>query len=116
MGNFKVISQETKEQVINRIKQEGVSVAQAAKDAGVSVQSVYAWLAKGVVSEPGILEVNKLKRENQFLLELVGKLTAEMERGKKKEKNKIIGMTQIILKQHPDATGMMEKATKTALA
>lgn len=86
MGNFKVISKETKEEVINRIKQEGVSVAQAAKDAGVSVQGVYAWLAKGVTAEPGILEVNKLKRENQFLLELVGKLTAEMERGKKKEK------------------------------
>jgi len=35
------IAPEVKAQIINRIKNDGVSVAQAAKDAGVSDASVY---------------------------------------------------------------------------
>ena len=86
MGNFRVISKETREQILHRIKNEGIIAAQAAREAGVSPKTVYNWLAKGIDAEPGILEVNKLKRENQFLLELVGKLTAAMEKDKRKGK------------------------------
>jgi len=86
MGNYRVIAKEIKEQVVHRVKEEGISVSQAARDAGVSVQSVYDWLGKGTSGEPGILEINKLKRENQFLLELVGKLTKELELEKRRGK------------------------------
>lgn len=40
------IAPEVKEQVINRIKNEDVSVAEAVRDAGVSDASVYTWLRK----------------------------------------------------------------------
>ncbi len=87
MGNFKVVAKEIREQVIHRVKQEGASVAVAAADAGVSTKTVYNWLLRGVTKEPGILEINRLKRENQFLVALLGKLTMEKEyerlRGKK---------------------------------
>jgi len=86
MGNFKVISKDIKEQVISRIKNDGISVAQAASDAGVSTKSVYNWLAFGAFANPSLLEINKLKRENQFLLELIGKLTMEQEKQKKGKK------------------------------
>jgi transposase-like protein len=86
MGNFKVISKEVKEQVISRIKNDGISVATAASDAGVSTKSVYNWLSSEVYANPSLLEINKLKRENQFLLELVGKLTMEQEKQKSKGK------------------------------
>jgi transposase-like protein len=86
MGNYRVIAKEVKEHVVHRVKEEGISVSQAARDAGVSVQSVYDWLGKGTSGEPGILEINKLKRENQFLLELVGKLTKELELEKRRGK------------------------------
>jgi transposase-like protein len=72
------ISQEIKEQIINRIKHDGVSVLQAATDAGVSTVSIYSWLgttARGTVS---LLEHNKLKKENQQLKEIIGELTIRM--------------------------------------
>lgn len=84
MGNFRVISKEIKEQVVGRIRNDGITAAQAAREAGLSSNTVYGWLSKGVEREPGILENNRLKRENQFLMMLLGKLTMEKEqRGKK---------------------------------
>jgi transposase-like protein len=84
MGNFRVISKDIKDQIINRIKNEGIPAIQAARDAGISPNTVYGWISKQVNREPGIIEMNKLKRENQFLMTLLGKLTMEKElRGKK---------------------------------
>lgn len=85
MGSYRVIAKEIKEQILNRIKNDGVIAAQAAKDAGVSPKTVYAWLAKGIEKDGNVLDINKLKRENQLLLQLIGKLILEKEqiRGKK---------------------------------
>ena len=85
MGNFKVIAKDVREQIVNRIKNDGVSAAQAARDAGVSAKTVYNWLARGVAKEPGILENNKLRRENQFLMQLLGKLMMEKEQLREKK-------------------------------
>jgi transposase len=49
------VAPEMRQEFINRIKNEGLSVAQAAKDAGVSETAVYGWLGKGVESVPSIL-------------------------------------------------------------
>lgn len=86
MGNFKAISKEVREQVLSRIKNDGISVAVAARDAGISTKTIYTWLSKDVTKEPGIIELNRLKRENQFLVSLVGKLTMEKEQDKQKGK------------------------------
>ena len=40
------IAPELKEQIINRIKNEGVTVVQAAKDHGIAEGTIYAWIAK----------------------------------------------------------------------
>ena len=40
------IAPELKEQIINRIKNDGVTVVQAAKDHGVSEGTIYGWIAK----------------------------------------------------------------------
>lgn len=86
MGNFRVISKEIKEQILTRIKQDGVTASQAAKDAGISSNTVYGWMSRMVEKDPGIIEVNKLKRENQFLMLLLGKLTMEKEQEKQRGK------------------------------
>ena len=83
MGNFKIIAKEVREQIINRIKNDGISASQAAHEAGVSPKTVYNWLTRGVVKEPNIMEINRLRRENQFLMMLIGKLTMEKEQVKK---------------------------------
>jgi transposase len=77
------IAKEIKEQILFRIKNEGVSGAQAAKDAGVSSKTVYGWLAKESLDSVSILDLNRLKRENEGLCKIIGKLTLEMDKVKK---------------------------------
>lgn len=77
------IALELKEQILNRIKNEGVSVYQAAKDHGVSTNSIYKWLGVGV-NAPTYSEIARLKKENKALLELVGEMTLKLSETQKK--------------------------------
>lgn len=55
------------------------------KQYGISDKTIYYWLrskAEGVVS---LVEHNRLKKENQQLREMVGILTLELEKVKKKK-------------------------------
>lgn len=77
-------SKEVRDQIIKRIKEEGVSVTQAAEEHGVSTGSIYGWLTKGVSKNPSWLEFAKLKKENKALLELVGEITMKLSATQKK--------------------------------
>jgi transposase-like protein len=79
------IAPEVREQIINRIKNEGVTVAQAAKDHGVSEQTVYNWIGAKVDGGPSVMEIAKLRRENDELLKLVGILTLKLNESQKKK-------------------------------
>ena len=84
MGTITFVSKEIKEQILRRIKEEGITVASAAADAGVSTKSIYNWMRSKTVSDGSILEISRLKRENKELLEIIGELTHEVKRSKKK--------------------------------
>lgn len=77
------IAPELKEQILTRIKNEGVSVLQAAKDHGVSTHSIYKWLG-GNADGPSYADVAKLRKENKALLELVGEMTLRLSETQKK--------------------------------
>lgn len=77
------IAPELREQILARIKNEGVSVLQVAKDHGVSVHSIYKWLGSNANS-PSYAEISKLKKENKALLELVGEMTLRFSETQKK--------------------------------
>ena len=78
------IAPDVKEQIINRIKNDGITVVQAAKDHGVAENTIYGWIAKKVdgVSYSDII---KLKRENAQLLQLVGEITLKLSETQKKK-------------------------------
>lgn len=78
------VSKEVKEQIIKRIKEDGLPVSQVASEHGLKPRTIYQWIAKGVTAPPSILEISKLKRENQALKELIGQITLEMSLNKKK--------------------------------
>ena len=78
------IAPELKEQIINRIKNEGVSVTQAAKDHGVSDVTIYSWIAKKVDGVPTLAENIKLKRQVDQLFTLVGEMTLKLSESQKK--------------------------------
>jgi transposase len=81
---FTPIKKEIKDQILSRIKNDGVSANQAANDAGVSPKTVYGWLAKeSQGGNPNILQINRLKRENEGLYQIIGKLTSEIEKQKR---------------------------------
>lgn len=84
MGTFKVISKEIKEQILKRIKEDGITAAQAARDAGISSKTIYNWLSRGITQGSEILENRRLKKEVEGLYCLIGKLTATLENSKKK--------------------------------
>lgn len=78
------IAPEVREQIINRIKNDGISVAEAAKDHGISEATIYGWIAKKVDGQPTLSEFLKLKRENTQLLQLVGEITLKLSETQKK--------------------------------
>ncbi len=78
------IAQDVREQILKRIKEEGISVSVAAKDAGISDATIYGWLGKGAEGAPSWSEFVKVKRENKALLELVGEVTLKLSESQKK--------------------------------
>jgi transposase-like protein len=77
------ISNELKEQVLNRIKNDGISVMEASKDHAISTHTIYRWLGLGT-NAPTYAEIAKLKKENKALLELVGEMTLKISETQKK--------------------------------
>ena len=78
------IAPEVREQIINRIKNDGVTVVQAAEEHGVSEGTIYSWIAKKV-DGVSYSEIIKLKRENAQLLQLVGDITLKLSETQKKK-------------------------------
>jgi len=75
---------EVREQIINRIKNDGISVVQAAKDHGISEATIYGWISKKVEGQPTLSEIIRLKKENAQLMMLVGEITLKLSETQKK--------------------------------
>ena len=78
------ISAELKGDILKRIKEEGVSVAQAAKDHGIHESTIYHWLGTGAHGAPSWSEFSKIQKQNKELLELVGEMTLRLSSAQKK--------------------------------
>ena len=78
------IAPELKAQIITRIKNDGITVVQAAKEHGIAEGTIYAWIAKKTDGGPTLSELIKLKRENAQLLQLVGEITLKLSETQKK--------------------------------
>lgn len=85
MGTVKFIPKEIKEQVLARIKNDGIPVSQAAKEHGINPKTVYNWLRGTSVINPSILEISRLRRENKELKEIIGVITHELHKQKKNQ-------------------------------
>ena len=79
----KRIDYELKNRIVDKLKSEGLSVRQASTEFGISANTIYGWLGTRATGDPSVLEIAKLRRENNELKQLIGGLTLNMERGKK---------------------------------
>jgi transposase len=79
------IAKEIKDEIINKLKHDGLSVTEAAKQYGISDKTIYNWLGTKARGSVSLLEYNKVKKENEQLKQLVGditlKLSAQEKRG-----------------------------------
>ena len=79
------IAPDIRAQILTRIKDDGVPVAQAAKEHGVSETTVYGWLtSKASASSPSLRELHAVKKENALLKTLIGEMTIMISRSQKK--------------------------------
>ncbi len=80
---FTRIPREIRDEVTAKAK-AGEKVAELAKTYGISIKTIYGWLAKEVGDDSvSILKYNKLKRENEELKRLLGEVTLKYSWGKK---------------------------------
>lgn len=80
-----IIPVDVKQEILNKIKDEGTPVINLAEEHGISDRTIYGWLRKSVSAPPAIREVAKLRKENQGLHELIGKLTVKLSKQEKKD-------------------------------
>lgn len=79
------ISNEVKAEILEKVKR-GEKVMALSQQYGVSTKTIYYWLRKGTTEEISVVAYNKIRRENDELKAIVGVLTAELERLKKKRR------------------------------
>ena len=79
------IAPEIKEQIINRIKNDGVTVVEAAKEHGIKENTIYTWIAKKTDGGVSLSEIVRLKKENAQLFQLVGEVTLKLSETQKKK-------------------------------
>jgi Transposase. len=77
------IAKEVKEEILAKVK-AGEAVSSLSKQYGVSDKAIYNWLRGGATNRVSWMEHIRLKRENQQLKEIIGILTLEVEKSKKK--------------------------------
>jgi transposase-like protein len=84
MPGFKPIDPQVKAEILTKVRDEGMSVSLAAATYNVSGKTIYNWLRIGVVdgNKNLILELNRLRKENEQLYKLLGRATAELNRPK----------------------------------
>ena len=78
------IAPEVKADILRRVKDEGISVAQAAKDHGIHESTIYNWLGAGVKGTPSWSDLAKVNKQNKELMELIGELTVRLSVAQKK--------------------------------
>lgn len=80
---YPTLTSEQKQEIINRVKEKGERVADLSKEYGIKPNVIYN-LLRGQVSGPNtLLELAKLKREKEALLQIIGQLVADQRLGKK---------------------------------
>lgn len=79
------IAPEIKQEVLERIKNEGWSCARAAREYSLSPKTVYSWIHQNEIGGSGKsmqLEINRLKKELDNAYRVIGQLSIEVKRPK----------------------------------
>jgi len=81
---YPILDESQKQEIIARVKKNGESVTDLAKEYGVHSKTIYQLLAKQVNQPNLILEIAKLRKEKEALLSIIGELVEEKKSAYKK--------------------------------
>jgi transposase-like protein len=79
------LSENQKLAIIKRVSDNGERVPDLAKEYNVVPKTIYNLLKNKANQHQAVLELSKLKRENEALISIIGSLVAENRLGKKKK-------------------------------
>jgi len=80
---YPTLTEEQKQAIVARVKDQGERVPELAKEYGVAPKIIYNLLRRAAQGPGALLTLAKLKRENEALLKIIGQLTAQEKLGKK---------------------------------
>lgn len=85
MAKGHTTDEKVKSEIIAKIRDQGMTVTEASDQYGVGKTAIYGWLSNGVVNTNSslVLELNRVKKENEQLYNLLGRATVELKRSKK---------------------------------
>jgi transposase len=84
MSKRKRYSREQKEEILLKVR-NGSSLTDVGSEYGISPSTISGWLGRSAEGKRGDeLEIGRLKRENEALLKIIGRMTYEEEFKKKK--------------------------------
>lgn len=79
----KQIEKEIKEEILDRIKDQGLSAPDASTQYGIRKRTIYDWLSKAGISSSNNHKLQKLTNENERLYAIIGRLSTELNRLKR---------------------------------
>ena len=87
-GPFKPIDPVSKQQILERVRLGVEPITHIAREFGIGDSTIHGWLEKKVARSPDhtASELQRLRRENAELYEILGRLTVDVERSKKKNR------------------------------
>ncbi len=80
----RIVPPDVKTDILRRVKEDGIPVAQAAKEHGLHETTIYSWLGATTHGAPSWTELAKVQKQNRELLALVGELTLRLSATQKK--------------------------------
>ena len=80
---YPALNEVQKKEIIRRVTDGGEKVSELSKEYGVVSKTIYNLLGRKTNQSSAVLELSKLRRENEALLSIIGSLVTESKLGKK---------------------------------
>jgi transposase-like protein len=77
------ISRDLRNQILDRVKTSGKSIAEISMEHGIGKTTIYEWLRESTGEVPS-RDLIKLEKENKELKQIIGELTVQLGIAKKK--------------------------------
>ena len=80
---YNKVSKDKRDQILERVKTSGKSIAEISEEHGIGKTTIYEWLRASTGETPS-RDLIKLEKENKELKQIIGELTVQMGRSQRK--------------------------------